>query len=164
MAQKLEGESSEVTEVVEIPTEESKTTPPAANTLYPAYVRTLQEADEVLHRFENNTKSRFCVWRSPKDFGHSGMASSALYCMCFEISYKRLPLLLKPRRPSQGITQVIFQQKRILLNVADQRFIAPSALASNDEHVWRDTSKEGSLPKNPSTIEISRTIIDWAWG
>jgi hypothetical protein len=44
-----------------------------ASGLYPKYVKTLQEADEVMHRFENNTKSRFCVWRSPKDFGHSGM-------------------------------------------------------------------------------------------
>jgi hypothetical protein len=49
---------------------------PIASGLYPKYVKTLQEADEVMHRFENNTKSRFCVWRSPKDFGHSGMAFS----------------------------------------------------------------------------------------
>lgn len=47
-----------------------------ASGLYPKYVKSLQEADEVMHRFENNTKSRFCVWRSPKDFGHSGMVFS----------------------------------------------------------------------------------------
>lgn len=49
---------------------------PIASGLYPKYVKTLQEADEVMNRFETNTKSRFCVWRSPKDFGHSGMCSS----------------------------------------------------------------------------------------
>ena len=78
-------ESEESTEIVqsEVPAEtldESmayvhKPTPITSG-LYPKYVKTLQEADEVMHRFENNTKSRFCVWRSPKDFGHSGMCFS----------------------------------------------------------------------------------------
>lgn len=69
MALKVEGDSGEIAEVSN---EEVETAAPVTSTLYPAFVRTLQEADEVLHRFENNTKSRFCVWRSPKDFGHSG--------------------------------------------------------------------------------------------
>lgn len=67
MAQKLEGDSDQV---VEVPVEEM--TAAQSSTLYPTYVRTLQEAEEVLNRFENNTKSRFCVWRSPKDFGKAG--------------------------------------------------------------------------------------------
>lgn len=43
----------------------------STNSAYPFYVKTLQEAEEVLHHFENNTQTRFCVWRCPKDFGAS---------------------------------------------------------------------------------------------
>lgn len=46
-----------------------------SNVVYPTYVNSLQEAEEVLHRFENNTKTRFCVWRCPKDFGASSKCS-----------------------------------------------------------------------------------------
>ena len=92
-------ESEESTEIVqtEIPEQTAeisieyvhKPTPIACG-LYPKYVKTLQEADEVMHRFENNTKSRFCVWRSPKDFGHSGMGFSeadSLSCARLETSF-----------------------------------------------------------------------------
>lgn len=67
MALKLEGDSDQVAEV-----SVEETAAAQSSTLYPNYVRTLQEAEEVLNRFENNTKSRFCVWRSPKDFGKAG--------------------------------------------------------------------------------------------
>ena len=74
-----------------------------ASGLYPKYVKTLQEADEVMHRFENNTKSRFCVWRSPKDFGHSGMCFSddgssmfiGLYIF-IQLQFLLFPLLQQP--------------------------------------------------------------------
>ena len=42
-----------------------------SNSAYPVYVKSLHEAEEVLHRFENDTKTRFSVWRCPKDFGNS---------------------------------------------------------------------------------------------
>ena len=48
----------------------------SGNVVYPIYVNSLQEAEEVLHRFENNTKTRFCVWRCPKDFGASSKCSA----------------------------------------------------------------------------------------
>ena len=48
----------------------------SGNVVYPVYVNSLQEAEEVLHRFENNTKTRFCVWRCPKDFGASSKCSA----------------------------------------------------------------------------------------
>ena len=38
---------------------------------YPVYVSLLSEAEDVLHRFENDTKNRYSVWRCPKDFGNS---------------------------------------------------------------------------------------------
>ena len=38
---------------------------------YPVYVNLLSEAEDVLHRFENDTKNRYSVWRCPKDFGNS---------------------------------------------------------------------------------------------
>ena len=41
------------------------------DTSYPVYVKTLTEAENVLHRFEGNTKNRYSVWRCPKDFGNS---------------------------------------------------------------------------------------------
>ena len=41
------------------------------NATYPVYVKSLSEADDVLHRFENDTKTRYSVWRCPKDFGNS---------------------------------------------------------------------------------------------
>ena len=41
------------------------------DTSYPVYVKTLTEAEDVLHRFEGNTKNRYSVWRCPKDFGNS---------------------------------------------------------------------------------------------
>ena len=41
------------------------------NAAYPVYARSLAEAEEVLHRFENDTKNRYSVWRCPKDFGSS---------------------------------------------------------------------------------------------
>ena len=41
------------------------------DTSYPVYVKTLIEAEDVLHRFEGNTKNRYSVWRCPKDFGNS---------------------------------------------------------------------------------------------
>ena len=41
------------------------------NTAYPVYVKSLSEAEDVLHRFENETKNRYSVWRCPKDFGNS---------------------------------------------------------------------------------------------
>ena len=43
----------------------------SANTAYPVYVKSLLEAEDVLHRFENETKHRFTVWRCPRDFGNS---------------------------------------------------------------------------------------------
>ena len=41
------------------------------NATYPVYVKLLSEAEDVLHRFENDTKTRYSVWRCPKDFGNS---------------------------------------------------------------------------------------------
>ena len=41
------------------------------NATYPVYVKSLSEAEDALHRFENDTKTRYSVWRCPKDFGNS---------------------------------------------------------------------------------------------
>jgi hypothetical protein len=40
-------------------------------TAYPVYVKSLVEAEDVLHRFEKETKHRYTVWRCPRDFGNS---------------------------------------------------------------------------------------------
>ena len=74
MAENAESVQSEIPEEKpEISNVERRKSTPIESGLYPKYVKTVQEAEEVMHRFENNTRSRFCTWRSPKDFGHSGM-------------------------------------------------------------------------------------------
>lgn len=47
---------------------------------YPVYVTSLSEAEDVLNRFQNDTKNRYSMWKGPKDFGASckqGMVEQA---------------------------------------------------------------------------------------
>ncbi|XP_028409957.1 uncharacterized protein LOC114532613 [Dendronephthya gigantea] len=57
------------------------------NTTYPVYARSLAEAEEALHRFENDTKNRYSVWRCPKDFGSSqiDVTNKRIYWQEFDI-------------------------------------------------------------------------------